>query len=193
MGAALTAGADGALVAGHPARAGEPGGAARGAGGAAFARTGLRSRGWAAAAQSHRARATPGQLHPASGGAGVRDRPAGRGDQPGDRAGAALAPDPVWPLSSPGQNICAPDPGAAAAGSLALAPREPVPGASRGGGVRARAAGNVRGQDTAAQGYGPANLVALLRLLRGDLRGLDLSHLALRGAYLQGVEMQDST
>src|SRR2546421_384149 len=44
-----------------------------------------------------------------------------------------------------------------------------------------------------AQGYGPANLLALLRLLRGDLRGLDLSHLALRGAYLQGVEMQDAS
>src|SRR5437764_8242114 len=44
-----------------------------------------------------------------------------------------------------------------------------------------------------AQGYGPANLVALLRLLRGDLRGLDLSHLALRGAYLQEVELQDAT
>ncbi len=43
-----------------------------------------------------------------------------------------------------------------------------------------------------AQGYGPANLVALLRLLRGDLRGLDLSRLALRGVYLQGVEMQDA-
>src|SRR5207245_5709931 len=34
---------------------------------------------------------------------------------------------------------------------------------------------------------------ALLRRLRGDLRGLDLSHLALRGAYLQGVGMQDAT
>src|SRR2546421_7236372 len=44
-----------------------------------------------------------------------------------------------------------------------------------------------------AQGYGPANLVALLRELRGDLRGLDLSQLAFRGAYLQGVEMQDAT
>src|SRR5438128_1468926 len=44
-----------------------------------------------------------------------------------------------------------------------------------------------------AQGYGPANLVALLRLLRGHLRGLDLSQLALRGAYLQGVEMQDAS
>jgi hypothetical protein len=44
-----------------------------------------------------------------------------------------------------------------------------------------------------AQGYGPANLVALLRELRGHLRGLDLSQLALRGAYLQGVEMQDTT
>src|SRR5437763_11239412 len=40
---------------------------------------------------------------------------------------------------------------------------------------------------------GPANLVALLRLLRGHLRGLDLSHLALRGAYLQEVEMQDAS
>src|SRR6266581_3239213 len=39
----------------------------------------------------------------------------------------------------------------------------------------------------------PVSLVALLRLLRGDLRGLDLSQLALRGAYLQGVEMQDTT
>src|SRR6266702_4679955 len=51
----------------------------------------------------------------------------------------------------------------------------------------------VRELAEAVQGYGPANLVALLRLLRGDLRGLDLSHLALRGAYLQGVEMQDTT
>lgn len=42
-----------------------------------------------------------------------------------------------------------------------------------------------------AQGYGPANLVTLLRLQRGNLRGLDLSRLTLRGAYLQGVEMQD--
>src|SRR5436190_3709680 len=51
----------------------------------------------------------------------------------------------------------------------------------------------VRERALAVQGYGPANLVALLRRLRGDLRGLDLSHLALRGAYLQGVEMQDTT
>src|SRR2546425_171231 len=51
----------------------------------------------------------------------------------------------------------------------------------------------VRERALAGQGYGPANMVALLRLLRGDLRGLDLSHLALRGAYLQGVEMQDTT
>ncbi len=44
-----------------------------------------------------------------------------------------------------------------------------------------------------SQGYGPANLVALLRVLRGDLRGLDLSRLALRGVWLQGVQMQDAT
>ncbi len=42
------------------------------------------------------------------------------------------------------------------------------------------------------QGYGPANLVALLRIYQGHLRGLDMSDLALRGAYLQGVEMQDA-
>src|SRR6266446_216725 len=43
-----------------------------------------------------------------------------------------------------------------------------------------------------AQGYGPANLLALLRELRGHLRGLNLSQLAIRGASLQGVEMQDT-
>src|SRR5262249_38990998 len=51
----------------------------------------------------------------------------------------------------------------------------------------------LRAWADSAQGYGPANLVALLRLLRGDLRGLDLSQLSLRGAYLQGVELQDAT
>jgi WD40 repeat protein/transcriptional regulator with XRE-family HTH domain len=51
----------------------------------------------------------------------------------------------------------------------------------------------VRERAQGTQGYGPANLVALLRVLRGDLRGLDLSRLALRGVHLQGVEMQDAT
>jgi WD40 repeat protein/transcriptional regulator with XRE-family HTH domain len=51
----------------------------------------------------------------------------------------------------------------------------------------------VRGQDRAVQGYGPANLVALLHLLRGHLRGLDLSRLALRDVFLQGVDMQESS
>jgi WD40 repeat protein/transcriptional regulator with XRE-family HTH domain len=51
---------------------------------------------------------------------------------------------------------------------------------------------HLRGRDQKSQGYGPANLLLLLRVLRGDLRGLDLSHLALRGMYLQGVEMQDT-
>jgi WD40 repeat protein/transcriptional regulator with XRE-family HTH domain len=41
------------------------------------------------------------------------------------------------------------------------------------------------------QGYAPANLAALLRVLSGHLRGIDLSRLVLRGVYLQGVEMQD--
>jgi WD40 repeat protein/transcriptional regulator with XRE-family HTH domain len=43
-----------------------------------------------------------------------------------------------------------------------------------------------------AQGYGPANILALLRLLRGHLRGLDFSQLVLRGVDLQGVQMQDA-
>ncbi|HEX6553157.1 MAG TPA: NB-ARC domain-containing protein [Ktedonobacteraceae bacterium] len=51
----------------------------------------------------------------------------------------------------------------------------------------------LRTQAQYAQGYGPANLLALLRELRGHLRGLDLSQLAIRGASLQGVEMQDTT
>src|SRR6266851_4670662 len=47
-----------------------------------------------------------------------------------------------------------------------------------------------RGRPTANQGYGPGNVVNLLRLARGDLRGLDLSRLAIRHAYLQGVDAQ---
>ena len=43
------------------------------------------------------------------------------------------------------------------------------------------------------QGYGPANILALLRQLHGHLRNLNLSRLALRGAYLQGVEMQHTS
>jgi WD40 repeat protein/transcriptional regulator with XRE-family HTH domain len=51
---------------------------------------------------------------------------------------------------------------------------------------------HLRTQADYAQGYGPANVLALLLLHRGHLRGLYLSRLALRGAYLQGVEMQDA-
>ena len=41
--------------------------------------------------------------------------------------------------------------------------------------------------------YAPANLIALLRQLRGSLQGLDLSRLSLRNAFLQGVGMQRAT
>jgi WD40 repeat protein/transcriptional regulator with XRE-family HTH domain len=50
-----------------------------------------------------------------------------------------------------------------------------------------------RTENTATQGYGPANIISLLTELRGHLRGLDLSRLAIRRAYLQGIEMQDAT
>ena len=48
-----------------------------------------------------------------------------------------------------------------------------------------------RGRPMAEQGYGPGNTVNLLRLLRGHLRGMDLSRLVLRHVYLQGVGAQD--
>ena len=50
-----------------------------------------------------------------------------------------------------------------------------------------------RTEDAAAQGYGPANVISLLKALRGHLRDLDLSRLSIVGAYLQNVEMQDTT
>jgi WD40 repeat protein/transcriptional regulator with XRE-family HTH domain len=50
-----------------------------------------------------------------------------------------------------------------------------------------------RGHGVEEQGYGPGNTVNLLRLLRGDLRGLDLSHLFIRQAYLQEVDAQDAS
>ncbi|MEA4908169.1 MAG: NB-ARC domain-containing protein, partial [Anaerolineaceae bacterium] len=53
--------------------------------------------------------------------------------------------------------------------------------------------GSMRAWPEETQGYAPANLLALLRLQRGHLRGLDLSDLALRGVSLQDVEMQDAS
>ncbi len=52
---------------------------------------------------------------------------------------------------------------------------------------------HMRTEDGNREGYGPANVISLLKALRGDLRGLDLSRLAIRGAYLQEIEMQDAT
>jgi WD40 repeat protein len=51
----------------------------------------------------------------------------------------------------------------------------------------------LRKEEDSVQGYGPANLIALLRLQRGHLSGLNLSQLSIRGAYLQGVEMQGTS
>jgi WD40 repeat protein/transcriptional regulator with XRE-family HTH domain len=52
--------------------------------------------------------------------------------------------------------------------------------------------GQMREWPFARQGYGPGNVVNLLRLLRGDLRGVNLSGLSIRQAYLQEVEAQDA-
>ncbi len=51
---------------------------------------------------------------------------------------------------------------------------------------------HLRTQADYAQGYGPANVLALLLLQREHLRDLYLPRLALRGVHLQGVEMQDA-
>jgi WD40 repeat protein/transcriptional regulator with XRE-family HTH domain len=51
----------------------------------------------------------------------------------------------------------------------------------------------LREQSRSAQGYGPVNLIALLRVLRGNLSGLDFSYLSIRGAYLQSVEMHGTS
>src|SRR5207302_1385860 len=50
-----------------------------------------------------------------------------------------------------------------------------------------------RGRSEVEQGYGPGNVVNLVRLLRGDLRGLDLSRLAIRQAYLAEVDAQGAS
>jgi len=50
-----------------------------------------------------------------------------------------------------------------------------------------------RGRPAPEQGYGPGNVVNLLRLLRGNLRNIDLSRLALRQVFLQGVDARDAT
>jgi WD40 repeat protein/transcriptional regulator with XRE-family HTH domain len=55
------------------------------------------------------------------------------------------------------------------------------------------ALGQQRGRSTNEQGYGPGNLVNLLRLLRGNLKGIDLSGLAIRQVYLQEIEAQDGS
>jgi WD40 repeat protein/transcriptional regulator with XRE-family HTH domain len=51
----------------------------------------------------------------------------------------------------------------------------------------------MRTEEISSQGYGPVNVISLLKALWGHLRGLDLSRLSVRGAYLQGIEMQDAT
>jgi WD40 repeat protein/transcriptional regulator with XRE-family HTH domain len=50
-----------------------------------------------------------------------------------------------------------------------------------------------RARSPAEHGYGPGNVVNLLRLRRGNLCNLDLAHLELRQAYLAGVDAQDAS
>jgi WD40 repeat protein/transcriptional regulator with XRE-family HTH domain len=52
--------------------------------------------------------------------------------------------------------------------------------------------GKERARPLEQHGFAPGNLVNLLRLVRGNLRGIDLSHLSIRQAYLQDIEAQDA-
>src|SRR5262249_22051216 len=67
--------------------------------------------------------------------------------------------------------------------------------AEAGSGPRGRGpvGGGGRLRPSEEQGYGPGNVVNLLRLQRGDLRSMDLSHLAIRQAYLADVDAQDAS
>src|SRR5438270_153182 len=140
MGAALEPGADGAVLAGDCARAGDAGGPARHAGVPAAARARVGSHRWTAATLAPRAGATGRQLYAAFRGAGVCDRAPGRAGGRRDPAGAALAPHPAWTGAGPGQGIRAADPAAAAARSAVGEPGARLPWASRRGGAVARGA-----------------------------------------------------
>jgi WD40 repeat protein/DNA-binding XRE family transcriptional regulator len=50
-----------------------------------------------------------------------------------------------------------------------------------------------RTRNYAEQGNGPGSVINLMRLLRGHLRGVNMSRLAIRHAYLQEVEAQDAS
>lgn len=52
--------------------------------------------------------------------------------------------------------------------------------------------GRLRRRSPVKHGYVPGSLINLLRLVRGDLRGVNMSHLAIRQSYLQEVEAQDA-
>jgi WD domain, G-beta repeat len=53
--------------------------------------------------------------------------------------------------------------------------------------------GEQRGRSIEQQGYAPGNLINLLVALRGDLKGVDLSGLAIRQAYLHDIEAQEAS
>jgi transcriptional regulator with XRE-family HTH domain len=50
-----------------------------------------------------------------------------------------------------------------------------------------------RNRPQAEHGYGPGNAVNLLRLQRGDLRGIAFDRLTLRSVYLAGVDARDAS
>lgn len=51
----------------------------------------------------------------------------------------------------------------------------------------------LRGRSDEFQGHAPANLLMLVRALRGDLSGLDLHQLSIRSADLRGVNLHDTS
>ncbi len=106
--------------------------------------------------------------------------------------GTPPAAAPVRPGAVSGQRLCARDPGAAAGPSPARATARRTGSRHAGRGPPAAPARAVPLRGRRHPGLWSGQRHSLLTDLRGHLRDLDLSRLAIRGAYLQGVEMQDA-
>ena len=99
---------------------------------------------------------------------------------------------PAWPFSGAGQGLCTPNPERLLLAPLLAQLQSVYQGHGEVEQCLRSLLEEVRRWVQDRQGYGPTNLVTLLRLLQGHLRGLNLSRLLLRGVYLQSVEMHDA-
>src|SRR4051794_6503889 len=142
---------------------------------------------------TRRARRTSGDVHPSVDGARVRVRSAGRDRCRRDRTRPARGAGEPAPDQRTVQGVRAPDSGTADWRADPAASEDTTRRTRRRTATAGAAWRMARPPPPAEQRYGPGNVANLLRLLRGDLRGVDLSRLALRQVYLQGVDAQDAS